>query len=75
MHVKDGLDFCSTSSEATNRSSQEKDSFTHLSADEDEMSQYLDGNGGDGTINKNMTSSLRGKLFMKLKVNILLILK
>ncbi|CAB3225034.1 unnamed protein product [Arctia plantaginis] len=51
--------FKSTSSEATSRSSQEKEAFTHLSADEDEMSLYLDGNGGDGTI-KNMTNSLRG---------------
>ncbi|XP_052751645.1 sorting nexin-25 [Galleria mellonella] len=41
--------FKSTSSEATNRSSQEKESFSHLSADEDEISLYLDGNGADST--------------------------
>ncbi|XP_075972746.1 sorting nexin snazarus [Anticarsia gemmatalis] len=51
--------FKSTSSEATNRSSQEKEAFTHLSADEDEISLYLDGNGADGG-SKSMTSSLRG---------------
>ncbi|KAJ8726892.1 hypothetical protein PYW08_015289 [Mythimna loreyi] len=51
--------FKSTSSEATNRSSQEKEQFTHLSADEDEISLYLDGNGSDNA-SKAMTSSLRG---------------
>ncbi|CAD0198928.1 unnamed protein product [Chrysodeixis includens] len=51
--------FKSTSSEATTRSSQEKEPFTHTSADEDEISLYLDGNGADSS-NKNMTSSLRG---------------
>ncbi|KAF9408791.1 hypothetical protein HW555_011633 [Spodoptera exigua] len=51
--------FKSTSSEATNRSSQEKEQFTHLSADEDEISLYLDGNGSDNA-SKSMTSSLRG---------------
>ncbi|XP_035431412.1 sorting nexin-25 isoform X1 [Spodoptera frugiperda] len=51
--------FKSTSSEATNRSSQEKEQFTHLSADEDEISLYLDGNGSDNN-SKSMTSSLRG---------------
>ncbi|XP_039746323.1 sorting nexin-25 isoform X2 [Pararge aegeria] len=51
--------FKSTSSDATSRSSQEKEAFTHLPADEDEISLYLDGNGGDGT-SKNMNSSMRG---------------
>ncbi|XP_026746682.1 sorting nexin-25 [Trichoplusia ni] len=51
--------FKSTSSEATTRSSQEKEPFTHTSADEDEISLYLDGNGADSS-NKNMTTSLRG---------------
>ncbi|KAM3968308.1 LOW QUALITY PROTEIN: sorting nexin snazarus [Aphomia sociella] len=46
--------FKSTSSEATNRSSQEKESFSHISADEDEISLYLDGNGADST-NKSVT--------------------
>ncbi|XP_047022956.1 sorting nexin-25 isoform X2 [Helicoverpa zea] len=51
--------FKSTSSEATTRSSQEKEQFTHLSADEDEISLYLDGNGADNS-SKAMTTSLRG---------------
>ncbi|KAL4713545.1 hypothetical protein ACJJTC_007783 [Scirpophaga incertulas] len=51
--------FKSTSSEATSRSSQEKEGFTHLSADEDEMSLYLDGNGGDA-VNKNIATAMRG---------------
>ncbi|XP_028171901.1 sorting nexin-25 isoform X2 [Ostrinia furnacalis] len=51
--------FKSTSSEATSRSSQEKEAFTHLSADEDEISLYLDGNGGDAA-NKNITTAMRG---------------
>ncbi|KAJ0179237.1 hypothetical protein K1T71_004949 [Dendrolimus kikuchii] len=51
--------FKSTSSEATNRSSQEREAFTHLLADEDEISLYLDGNGGDNA-NKAMTNSMRG---------------
>ncbi|CAG9791866.1 unnamed protein product [Diatraea saccharalis] len=51
--------FKSTSSEATSRSSQEKEAFAHLTADEDEISLYLDGNGGDGN-NKNITGALRG---------------
>ncbi|CAK1578206.1 unnamed protein product [Parnassius mnemosyne] len=46
-------------SDATNRSSQEKEMFAHLSADEDEMSLYLDGNGAE-TTNKNLTNSMRG---------------
>ncbi|XP_072942147.1 sorting nexin-25 [Epargyreus clarus] len=50
--------FKSTSSDTTNRSSQDKEAFTHLSADEDEISLYLDGNGGDST-SKNATS-MRG---------------
>ncbi|XP_068627751.1 sorting nexin-25 isoform X2 [Battus philenor] len=53
----------STSSDATNRSSQEKEMFTHLSADEDEMSLYLDGNGADSST-KNMTTSMRGTSLM-----------
>ncbi|XP_063823534.1 sorting nexin-25 isoform X1 [Ostrinia nubilalis] len=51
--------FKSTSSEATSRSSQEKEAFTHLSADEDEISLYLDGNGGDAA-SKNITTAMRG---------------
>ncbi|XP_045459696.1 sorting nexin-25 [Melitaea cinxia] len=51
--------FKSTSSDVTNRSSQEKESFQHLSADEDEISLYLDGNGGDAA-NKNISNSMRG---------------
>uniref|UniRef100_A0A2A4JX70 Sorting nexin-25 n=1 Tax=Heliothis virescens TaxID=7102 RepID=A0A2A4JX70_HELVI len=51
--------FKSTSSEATTRSSQEREQFTHLSADEDEISLYLDGNGADSA-SKAMTTSLRG---------------
>ncbi|CAK1551679.1 unnamed protein product [Leptosia nina] len=51
--------FKSTSSDATNRSSQEKDPYQHIPADEDEISMYLDGNGGDGA-GKNMTNSMRG---------------
>ncbi|XP_059059973.1 sorting nexin-25 isoform X2 [Achroia grisella] len=47
--------FKSTSSDATNRSSQEKELFSHISADEDEISMYLDGNGADST-NKNVTA-------------------
>ncbi|CAH0663953.1 unnamed protein product [Chilo suppressalis] len=51
--------FKSTSSEATSRSSQEREAFAHLSADEDEISLYLDGNGGDGN-NKNISGAMRG---------------
>lgn len=51
--------FKSASSEATNRSSQEKEAFNHMSADEDEISMYLDGNGAEAG-NKTMTNSLRG---------------
>ncbi|CAG5009746.1 unnamed protein product [Parnassius apollo] len=51
--------FKSTSSDATNRSSQEKETFAHLSADEEEMSLYLDGNGAEPS-NKNVTNSMRG---------------
>ncbi|KAI8440065.1 hypothetical protein MSG28_001489 [Choristoneura fumiferana] len=40
------------------RSSQEREAFTHLSADEDEISLYLDGNGTDSAT-KNMTNSMR----------------
>ncbi|CAH2063482.1 unnamed protein product, partial [Iphiclides podalirius] len=50
--------FKSTSSDATNRSSQDKETFAHTSADDEEMSLYLDGNGAES--NKNMTSSMRG---------------
>ncbi|VVD03452.1 unnamed protein product [Leptidea sinapis] len=46
--------------ETTSRSSQEKEGFTHKSADDDEMSMYLDGNGGDGSC-KHVTNSIRGK--------------
>ncbi|XP_050362850.1 sorting nexin-25 isoform X6 [Nymphalis io] len=51
--------FKSTSSDATARSSQEKEAFTHMPADEDEISLYLDGNGGDAA-SKNMNNSMRG---------------
>ncbi|XP_041973406.1 sorting nexin-25 [Aricia agestis] len=51
--------FKSTSSEATTRSSQEKEPFTHISADEDEISLYLDGNGADAA-NKHINTSMRG---------------
>ncbi|XP_038213444.1 sorting nexin-25 [Zerene cesonia] len=51
--------FKSTSSDGTNRSSQEKEAYPHISADEDEISMYLDGNGGDNA-GKNVTNSLRG---------------
>ncbi|XP_061706155.1 sorting nexin-25 isoform X1 [Cydia pomonella] len=50
--------FKSTSSEATNRSSTDREAFTHLSADEDEISLYLDGNGTDPA-NKNITNAMR----------------
>ncbi|XP_047989308.1 sorting nexin-25-like [Leguminivora glycinivorella] len=53
------IDFRSTSSEATNRSSTDREAFTHLSADEDEISLYLDGNGTDPA-NKNMANAMRG---------------
>ncbi|KAJ2950745.1 hypothetical protein O0L34_g9006 [Tuta absoluta] len=47
--------FKSTASEAS-KSSQDKESFAHLSADEDEISMYLDGNGDD----KLRTTSMKG---------------
>ncbi|XP_045763769.1 sorting nexin-25 [Maniola jurtina] len=50
--------FKSTSNDATSRSSQEKEAFAHLSADEDEISLYLDGNGDAAA--KNVHSSMRG---------------
>ncbi|XP_049865173.1 sorting nexin-25 isoform X2 [Pectinophora gossypiella] len=51
--------FKSTSSEATTRSSQEREAFAHLSADEDEISLYLDGNGADAA-NKNVAGAMKG---------------
>ncbi|CAG4940388.1 unnamed protein product [Colias eurytheme] len=51
--------FKSTSSDATNRSSQEKEAYPHTSADDDEISMYLDGNGGDNA-GKNVNNSMRG---------------
>lgn len=49
----------STSSEATSRSSQEREACLRESADEDEISLFLDGNDTDST-HKSMTNSIRG---------------